>query len=72
MNPVLMEILDYLACVALGVFFFFFPEFVGMKHGHRSFTKLDRIFGKAVGVCVVLWSLSRIWGVIADAIAALF
>ncbi len=72
MNPVLMEILDYLACVALGVFFFFFPESASMKHGKRSFTKLDRIFGKVAGVVIALWSLSRIWGVITDAIAALF
>ncbi len=72
MNPFLMEILEYLAGVALGAFFFFFPEFASMKHITRSFTKLDRVFGKAVGVCIILWSLIRIWGVIADAISTLF
>ena len=72
MNPFAAEILEYLGGVALGVLIFFLPELLQAKHWVKSFTKLDRIIGKIAGVFIVLISLSRIWGVITDALATLF
>jgi len=72
MNPFLMEILDYLGGVAFGVLIFFVPELLQAKHWFKSFTPVNRIFGKIVGGCIILMSLYRIGGVITNALAALF
>ena len=72
MNLFLMEILEYLGGVAVGVLIFLVPELLQAKHWFKSFTPVDRIFGKIVGGCVILMSLYRIWDVITDALATVF
>ena len=72
MNPFLMEILEYLGGAAVGVLIFFVPELLQAKHWFKSFTPVDRIFGKIAGGCIILMSLCRMVGVITDALAALF